>query len=271
MDIAPPPGYLVTGLLAGKCADCGSPVNQHTSRYWHSDRDGLSLLCYPCFEERCQALANLPPERDVYMREILARESSAGDSAERGANWVGVADDSESAAPDEEIEPDPSPCPECGGPRIVANVRGDVRLAYRDSLFGLGILSNTRMYALVCRACGLTALYAYDPKTVFPPGSYAWALCCRHLLRERVWQLLAHGIAHGEFLYLAGDGHGKAVHEDDVARYLEAGDLAATMFAYLFLGGRRALGQLDPGANLLAILGVGHANDLHVGDLGVRV
>lgn len=106
------------------------------------------------------------------MREILARES-ADDSAEYSANWVGVTDEPESAEPDGEIKLDPSPCPECGGPRIVANVRGDVRLAYRDSLFGLGILSNTRMYALVCRACGLTTLYAYDPRAVFPPGSYA--------------------------------------------------------------------------------------------------
>ncbi len=165
---------LVTGLSAG-CAGCGGGVDEHTSRYWHRDQGAPVLLCYPCFEERRRQLALAPAGQDQYMQEILAHETAGESPAENGANWVTEAAPALEVEPElepEEPEPDPTPCPECGGPRIVANVRGDFRLAYRESLLGLGLMSNTRVYALVCRRCGLTNLYAYDPAAVFPPGDY---------------------------------------------------------------------------------------------------
>lgn len=65
---------LIVGLWC-RCATCRRRVNQHTLRYWHSDDEGPLVLCYPCFYARWEALASLPPERDAYMREILAREA----------------------------------------------------------------------------------------------------------------------------------------------------------------------------------------------------
>lgn len=135
-----------------------------------------------------------PFGRDRHARDVPAGETGdmeRDESAETGASWVAEADEALPAEADgaalveaeaelaadewdelESEEPEPTPCPECGGSRIVANVRGDLRLAYRESMFGLGIMSNTSVYALVCRTCGLTTLYAYEPAAVFPPGDY---------------------------------------------------------------------------------------------------
>src|SRR5690242_20379546 len=78
-------------------------------------------------------------------------------------------------------------------------------------------------------------------------------------------------LAHHELLDLAGDGHREVRHELDVARDLVVGDLALAELADLL--GRRALAvaQLDPGADLLAVLRIGHADHLHVLHLGMPV
>jgi hypothetical protein len=72
-----------------------------------------------------------------------------------------------------------------------------------------------------------------------------------------------HLVAHDEFLRLAGDGHRQFGDDAHVARDLVVGDLAAAELADLVLAGRRAGARHDPGADLLAVLGVRHPEDLH--------
>ena len=70
-------GDLVTGFK-GTFDDCRCPVNEQTSRFWHSDDEGARRVCYACFHRRWTELALLPPERHLYMREILANEIRGG-------------------------------------------------------------------------------------------------------------------------------------------------------------------------------------------------
>src|SRR5689334_17121514 len=78
-------------------------------------------------------------------------------------------------------------------------------------------------------------------------------------------------LAHHELLDLAGDGHRELRDELDVARDLVVGDLALAELADLL--GRRGLAgmQLDPGTDLLAVARIGHADHLHVLDLGMPI
>src|SRR5262249_24345399 len=83
---------------------------------------------------------------------------------------------------------------------------------------------------------------------------------------------LADGLlAHDELLDLAGDGHREGVDKLDVARDLVVGDVALAELADLIGGRGYAIMQLDPGTDLLAVLGVGHAYHLHVLHLGMPV
>ncbi|HLI91762.1 MAG TPA: hypothetical protein VKV37_23950 [Ktedonobacteraceae bacterium] len=54
------------------------------------------------------------------------------------------------------IQPARTPCPECGGQRVL--VQCDPRMAIRT-----GVLSFTRLHALTCIECGYTRLYANRP------------------------------------------------------------------------------------------------------------
>src|SRR6185312_6003283 len=72
-----------------------------------------------------------------------------------------------------------------------------------------------------------------------------------------------HGVAHDEFLRLAGHRHRQAVLEADIERYLVVGDLALAVGLDLFFGGALAGGQNDPGGQRLAELFVGHAEYLY--------
>src|SRR5262249_37092617 len=76
-------------------------------------------------------------------------------------------------------------------------------------------------------------------------------------------ELLHHAVAHDELLRLARDGHRQLGHEAHVARDLVVRDLVAAEVADLLLGRRHAGLEDDPRADLFAILGVGHAEDLH--------
>src|SRR5690349_729834 len=78
-------------------------------------------------------------------------------------------------------------------------------------------------------------------------------------------------LAHHELLDLAGDGHREFRHEFDVARDLVVGDLALAELADLLGRGVLAVAQLDPSADLLAVLGIGHADHLHVLHLWMAV
>src|SRR6266571_1222425 len=81
-----------------------------------------------------------------------------------------------------------------------------------------------------------------------------------------------HGhLAHLVLLHLAGDGHRELAGEPQVTRDLVVRDLAGAELAHLLQGQRLARAQLHPGAQLLAVLGVGHPDHLHVLDGGVRV
>src|SRR5579884_914859 len=83
---------------------------------------------------------------------------------------------------------------------------------------------------------------------------------------------LAHRLLpHLELLDLAGDGHGELSHELDVARDLVVGDPAFAVLLQGVLGEAGALPDLDPGHELLAVLGVGHADHLDVAHVGVGV
>lgn len=84
-------------------------------------------------------------------------------------------------------------------------------------------------------------------------------------------ELLDRLFAHHELLDLAGDGHRELGHELDVARDLVVGDLALAELADLLGGRRLAVVQLDPGADLLAVARIGHADHLDVLDLGMLV
>src|SRR6266536_6374203 len=75
------------------------------------------------------------------------------------------------------------------------------------------------------------------------------------------------GLAHLELLDLAGDRHREGVHEPPVAGDLEGGDLSPAPLAQLVAVHRLALLEPHPGAQLLAVSGVGNAYDLHVADL----
>jgi hypothetical protein len=60
--------------------------------------------------------------------------------------------------------PDPSPCPECGGPCVHTKVAGQVYLQRPGATFG-GV-STTR--AVVCTRCGYARLYALEPAKLVP-------------------------------------------------------------------------------------------------------
>src|SRR5581483_9656418 len=78
-------------------------------------------------------------------------------------------------------------------------------------------------------------------------------------------------LAHHELLDLAGDGHREFADEFDVARDLVVGDLALAELPDLLGRGALARPELDPGADLLAVPGIGHADHLHVLHLGMAV
>src|SRR5947199_122804 len=84
-------------------------------------------------------------------------------------------------------------------------------------------------------------------------------------------ELRDHRLAHRELLHLAGDGRGKSIDHPNVARNLVVRDTPlAEGLDLLRAQGRSALGN-NPGADLLAVLRVGHADDLNVLDLRVRI
>src|SRR5580704_17462299 len=102
------------------------------------------------------------------------------------------------------------------------------------------------------------------------PGGPRSGKTLSRLLRLQA-ELLDRLLAHDEFLDLARDGHRELGHELDVARDLVMGDLALAERADL-LGSRGLAGlQLDPGADLLAVARIGHADHLDVLDLGMAV
>src|SRR5450755_19354 len=78
-------------------------------------------------------------------------------------------------------------------------------------------------------------------------------------------------LAHEVLLNLARHGHGEVLDKNDMARYLVMGDLAFTELLYLLGGGLSAVIELDPGDDLLAVLWIGHADDLHIADLGMGI
>ncbi len=64
--------------------------------------------------------------------------------------------------------PEPTPCPQCDGERIVAEGVNNVRLTKAGTKLP-GITGGfTEVWAVVCTACGLTMLYAKDPRQVRP-------------------------------------------------------------------------------------------------------
>src|SRR5262249_25325042 len=67
-----------------------------------------------------------------------------------------------------------------------------------------------------------------------------------------------------EFLNRAGHRHREAVNKFDIARHFVMGDLAVAEGADLFRGRALAVAQAYPGAELLAIAGIGDADHLHV-------
>lgn len=59
--------------------------------------------------------------------------------------------------------PNPTPCPTCGGERLLADVGNNVRLVRHGTrLPGLSG-PTTECWALVCEACGQAMLFAKDP------------------------------------------------------------------------------------------------------------
>src|SRR5438067_5252847 len=83
--------------------------------------------------------------------------------------------------------------------------------------------------------------------------------------------LLSHDFSHPELLNFPGDRHRKFAGEPDVPRDLEGRDLAATEIAKLLFGSGHTVVQPDPRADLLAVLLIGHADDLHVAHFLMRV
>src|SRR3989337_2729861 len=94
-------------------------------------------------------------------------------------------------------------------------------------------------------------------------------IACSDLAPEA--EAMGRDLAHLDLADLAGDGHGELVDDLEVARHLVVGDLAPA--EGLEAGERElvALPQPHPGADLLAVLGIGHADDLHVSDGWVGV
>src|SRR3977135_3255169 len=76
-------------------------------------------------------------------------------------------------------------------------------------------------------------------------------------------ELRAQLLTHDELLHFAGDGQWELGHEPYVAWDFVLGDLAAAELADLLVGRRRAGSELYPGADLFALLLVGHAEYLH--------
>src|SRR5579872_4788329 len=92
----------------------------------------------------------------------------------------------------------------------------------------------------------------------------------RRLLRLEA-EALFDGVAHDEFLDLAGHRHREFVDEFDVARNLVVGDLALAEAAHLFGGQGLAGLDADPGTQLLAVAIVSDAENLHVLNLGMTI
>jgi hypothetical protein len=63
--------------------------------------------------------------------------------------------------------PQPTPCPECGGQRVIAAATQSMRVG-RPPGFALGWLGTSPMWAVVCVNCGMTTLYAKEPHKVLP-------------------------------------------------------------------------------------------------------
>src|SRR5262249_19989295 len=76
---------------------------------------------------------------------------------------------------------------------------------------------------------------------------------------------------HAELLNLSGDCHWKLCSETDVMRNLVCRDLTTAIIANLIGCRMLSLAKPDPGANLFAVLSIGHANHLYVDDLRVCV
>src|SRR5579883_219269 len=108
------------------------------------------------------------------------------------------------------------------------------------------------------------------PEVYFPPPTSKFPRRSGRLLDFQ--PELGDGLlAHHELLDLAGDGHREFADELDVPWDLVVGDLALTELLDLLRRGALALAQLDPGADLLAVLRIGHADHLHVLHLGMAV
>ncbi len=83
-------------------------------------------------------------------------------------------------------------------------------------------------------------------------------------------QILDRALAHPVLLDLARHRHRERVDEPNVGGDLVGRDLAPAELADLVLGRLLPGVQLDPRADRLPVLRVGHADHLHVGDLRVR-
>src|SRR5437667_12731211 len=84
-------------------------------------------------------------------------------------------------------------------------------------------------------------------------------------------ELLGHRLAHRKLLHLAGDRRGEAVDHPDIARNLVVRDASlAERLDLVRTEGRAAL-RNDPGAELLAVFRVRHAEHLDILDLRMPV
>src|SRR5579859_2745131 len=84
-------------------------------------------------------------------------------------------------------------------------------------------------------------------------------------------QILDGLLAHQELLDFACNGHREFIDEHDIAWNLVVSDLVPAEFANLLYAGLLAWLEADPGADLLAVFGIGHANDLDIADFGVTI
>src|SRR5437870_4334031 len=91
------------------------------------------------------------------------------------------------------------------------------------------------------------------------------------LERNLQTELLDRDLAHLHLADLAGDRHWKLVDEHHVTRDLESGELAATELTNVFFCSGVRVTETHPGAQLLAVLLVRHADDLYVRDGGMGV